>query len=89
MQDTEAAVICDVSAFSISILDVSDSEFAVLDESILQVANKHEISLMQQCSLRYFEIAWKLPKINTEKLEKISCITCLQNIFDIDPWLRQ
>lgn len=63
--DVAAAVMCDVSAFNISMLDVSDSEFAVLDASILQVANKHEMSAMQQCSLRYFEIVCKL--IETEK----------------------
>lgn len=57
--DVAAAVMCDVSAFSISMLDVSDSEFAVLDASILQVANKQEISAMQQCSLRYFEMVCK------------------------------
>lgn len=57
--DVAAALMCDVSAFSISMLDVSDSEFAVLDASILQVANKQDISAMQQCSLRYFEIVCK------------------------------
>lgn len=60
--DVAAAVMCDVSAFSISMLDVSDSEFAVLDASILQVANKQEIRAMQQCSLRYFEMVCKFSK---------------------------
>lgn len=54
--DVAAAVMCEVSAFNISMLDVSDSEFAALDASILQVASKQEMSAIQQCSLRYFEI---------------------------------
>lgn len=65
--DPAAALICDVSVFSISMLDVSDSELAVLDASILHVANKQDISAMQQCSLRYFEIVCKYHRNQYEK----------------------
>jgi len=44
-----------VSAFNISILELSESQFEL--NSVLHVVNKHEINNKQHCSLLCFEIA--------------------------------
>lgn len=55
MPKGDAEVMCDVSVFKTSTLEVSESEPDPL-ASDLQVVSKLDIRAMQHCSLRYLDI---------------------------------